>query len=300
MRFPLMLFLFSALLWSGSASARGVFIINSMDCCSYSEAMQGFQSALDAEVTRVCLAEEPDQEALLAVLKASKPDMVAAIGSSAARFAAREISELPVVYFMVMNPDESILRAHNMHGVVLNQNPALMLEALQSMGVDAGHIGTIDSTGSEARFAMKQLDEAVKSRGLELNVATVVGDSDDLQRIDELVKKSDAIILLPDRMAISARSYSHIAKLCRQKRIPLLVPTGLLVKLGGLLSFNHDAADIGRQAAALANRILHGQPVLSERPEYVRHNTMVINQTTVKWNRLRLPRSMLTGSQFYD
>ncbi|MDX8404767.1 MAG: ABC transporter substrate binding protein [Mariprofundus sp.] len=285
--------------WSGLAEARSVFIINSINCCSYGSAMQGFEGALKGNVMRVCLAEEPDQQALLATLKQSHPDMVAAIGSSAARFATRYIKDVPVIYFMVMNPDAAMLRADNVRGVVLNQNPALMLDALQAMGAGAGHIGTLSAAQGEASFALQQLQTEVQARGLTLNVATVRGQIDDKQIIDKLINSSDAMILIPDRLAITARTYRHIVARCRQQRIPLLVPSGLLVKLGGLLSFTHDAADIGRQAAEMANRIMDGDAG-NDRPEYARHNTMVINRTTSKWNRLRLPRSMQIGSVFYD
>jgi len=262
--------------------------------------MQGFEQTLHANVIRVCLAEQADQAALLATLQQSKPDMVAAIGSSAAAFATRHIRDIPVIYFMVMNPDQALLQAGNVHGVVLNQNPVLMLDSLRDMGIAAARIGTISSSLLKPSFALEQLSTALKQRGLKLNLATVSGVVSDLRVLDTLLQDSDAIILIPDQQAITARTYKYLVERSRQLRIPLLVPTGLLVKVGGLLSFNHDAADIGRQAAEMANSILDGDHALPPQPQYARHNALVINRTTAKWNRLRLPRSMQLNSRIYD
>jgi len=278
--------------------ARSVFIINSISCCSYDDSMRGFEAELDAKVIQFCLAENDDHDGLLTTIRQTAPDLIAAVGTTAAHFATRHIADIPIVYFMVMNPDDTLLQAKNSQGVVLNQDPALMLEMLTDLHIAARRIGTLSSDGMLHTFAMQHLQQAVAKEGLSLNVVSVGGVLDSREAIDQLVKNSDAIILLPDRVAITARSFHRLVELSREQRVPLLVPTGLFVKLGGLASFKHDAPDIGRQAAAMANRILDGNSV--EKVEYPRHNQPVINRTTVKWNRLQLPRSLQRGSKLYD
>jgi len=278
--------------------AQSVFIINSINCCSYDDSMRGFESALDAQVIQFCLAENKDHDALLETIRQTHPDMIAAVGSTAARFATRHITDIPIVYFMVMNPDKTLLQAKNTHGVVLNQNPLLMLDMLEYLNVPANHIGTVVSADMQDSFALAQMKQAVMQKGLNLNVVQVGSANESVDAIKRLVKHNDAIILLPDRIAITARTFRRMVEICRQSRVPLMVPTGLFVKLGGLASFAYDAPDIGKQAAEMANRILHGEIV--QQVEYPRHNQLVLNRTTVKWNRLRLPRSLQRGSQWYD
>ncbi len=280
------------------ASARSVFIINSINCCSYDDSMRGFEAELDAKVIQFCLAENDDHDGLLMTIRKIAPDLIAAVGTTAAHFATRHIEDIPIVYFMVMNPDDALLQAKNSQGVILNQNPALMLDMLADLHINAQRIGTLSSDKMQHTFAMQRLQQAVEKEGLSLNVVSVDGALDRHEAINRLVANSDAIILLPDRIAITARSFRRLVELSREHRVPLLVPTGLFVKLGGLASFRHDAPDIGRQAAAMANSILDGDAV--EQVEYPRHNQLVLNRTTVKWNRLQLPRSLQLGARLYD
>jgi len=284
--------------WSQASHARSVFVINSINCCSYDDSLRGFEASLDAKIIQVCLAENNDHAGILETIRQIAPDLIAAVGSTAAHFSARHISTIPIVYFMVMNPDDELLQSKNTQGVILNQNPALMLDMLTSLHVGAERIGTLSSDSMENAFAMRHLQQAVEKEGLSLKIGRVGSKLDSIDAITQLVKSSDAIILLPDRMAISARSFRQMVEICRQHRVPLLVPTGLFVKLGGLASFAHDAADLGHQAAEMANRILDGDAV--QKVEYPRHNQLVLNRTTVKWNRLRLPRSLQQGAKLYD
>ncbi len=294
----LLSFLLCSTVWGQLAQARSVFIINSINCCSYDDSMRGFEEALDARVIQFCLAEDKDHAGLLETIRQAAPDLIAAVGTTAARFASLHIEDIPIVYFMVMNPDDKLLQAKNTQGVILNQDPILMLDILKDLNVGAQHIGTLSSDKMQHAFAMSHLQQAVKKRGLELNIARVNSQVESVDAMKKLVKNSDAIILLPDRVVITARSFRRLVELCRQNRVPLLVPTGLFVKLGGLASFTHDAPDIGRQAAEMANRILDG--ATQQQVEYPRHNQLVLNSTTVKWNRLRLPRSLRRGAQVYD
>jgi len=283
---------------ANDALARSVFIINSINCCSYDESMRGFDEALDAEVIQFCLAESKDHDGLLAIMRASKPDMIAAVGSTAARFAVEHVTDIPIVYFMVMNPDRELLQAANAYGVVLNQDPALVLNMLREMNLGAQRIGTLVGADMENSFALNQLQQAASDSAVTLQVITLTEETDISAAIEKLVRNNDAIVLLPDRQAITASTFRRLVRLSRQQRVPLLVPTGLFVKLGGLASFSFDPPDIGRQAAAMANAILDGNP--GRKIEFPRHKQLVLNRTTVKWNRLRLPRSLTLGAKQYD
>jgi len=296
--FVLLALLLCSTVWGQAAYARSVFIINSINCCSYDDSMRGFEAALDADVVQFCLAEHDDHDGLLETIRQTEPDVIAAVGSTAAHFATQHITGTPIVYFMVMNPSRELLQAKNTHGVVLNQDPALMLDILEDLNIAAKRIGTLSSASMSDSFDMLHLQQAVKKEGLSLNVIRVSKESESIDAIKQLVTNSDAIILLPDRTAITARSFRRMVEICRQHRVPLLVPTGLFVKLGGLASFAHDPPDIGRQAAEMTNRILDGDQ--TQQIEYPRHNQLVLNRTTVKWNRLRLPRSLQRGSRLYD
>jgi len=281
-----------------SAMARSVFIINSINCCSYGASMRGFDEALDAEMIRFCLAESNDHDALLALMRQSKPDMVAAVGSTAAHFAVAHVTDIPIIYFMVMNPDRELLQADNAYGVVLNQDPALLLHVLRDMHIGARRIGTLISPGMQQRFAFRQLQQAVHDSDLTLQSVVVDRKIERSAAIRHLLEHSDAIVLLPDRQAITPTTLRQLVNQSRQLRVPLLVPTGLFVKLGALAAFTFDPPDIGRQAAAMANAILDGESV--RRFEFPRHKQLVLNRTTVKWNRLRLPRSLTLGARHYD
>ncbi|MDQ6968975.1 MAG: ABC transporter substrate binding protein [Mariprofundus sp.] len=260
--------------------------------------MRGFESVLDASVIQFCLAENQDHEGLLEIINQSHPDMIAAVGSTAALFATRHIADIPIVYFMVMNPDKYLLQARNTHGVVLNQDPLLMLEMLEHLNISARRIGTLSSQAMQNSFALSRMQQAVAAKGMSLNIIKIKSSNQSVGAIEALVKHNDAIILLPDRTVITARTFRRMVEICREYRVPLLVPAGLFVKLGGLASFAYDASDIGKQAAEIANRILQGDTV--PQVEYPRHNQLVLNRTTVKWNRLRLPRSLLLGAKLYD
>lgn len=297
--FPLLLLTASSGL-AGEVDAKIIYIINSINCCSYDDSMRGFEARVDAKILRSCLAESEDSDVLLATIRAAAPDMIAAVGSTAAEFAVQRIKDIPIVYFMVMNPKRELLDATNASGIVLNQDPGLMLGVLKDLRIAPERIATVISSDMKDAFALKQLQQQVEAEGLQLDMRIIATDLAAVAAVEEMVTSSDAIILVPDRIAISARSFRQIVELCRKNQTPLLVPTGMFVKLGGLASFVQDAPDIGHQAAAMANRILDGEAVADQQIEYPHHNTLVLNRTTVKWNRLHLPRSLERGAKMYD
>ena len=78
-----------------------------------------------------------------------------------------------------------------------------------------------------------------------------------------MIKKIDALWIVPDETVITKDSLNAILKETQQRRLPTLCTSSAIVKAGALISVSPDYRYIGLQAARLAQTLLHNPAVMS-------------------------------------
>lgn len=201
---------------------------------------------------------EGDDARLLREAASTLPSAVIAIGGDAARLAGRWVKDVPVVYTMVVDPAAEDLSAANLCGVRMNAGFDEQLNALLAARPAARSVGTIYDPRTLDRV-VRDLRDAADRHGLSIVAKPARGPGDIPDALASLSLESlDAFLLLLDPFLIDAGSFDAIRRFTRAGNLIFVVPDRSLVAAGGTFSYAPGFAQMGVQAAQLAEMIVRG------------------------------------------
>lgn len=280
---------------AGSASAR-VAVLLSQDAPQYREFVTGFKSALDkqrvaAAVTVRRLDANAARTRAAVRESAAAADLLVPLGSAALRAVIDERPALPAVASMV--PRESDLAgAQNTTGVVLEFTPEVEFQWLRRILPDARRVGVLYNT-AENQLRIIEATAAAGSSAFELHTLPVAEPRDLPDALEAIAGKAQVLWGITDRVVMTPETAKPILLFLLRHRIPLVGPSAPWVKAGTLYALDRDYADLGRQAAELAARVLKGQSPGSLRPLRPRKALLAINRRTAAALDLDLPPDVL-------
>ncbi|GAA1173467.1 ABC transporter substrate-binding protein [Nesterenkonia xinjiangensis] len=232
---------------------------------SLDAARDGFQAAFDEAGVEVDWDEQNAQNDqatasnIAGTFATAGHDLVHAIATPTAQAAAQSITDIPIVFSAVTEPQEAGLvedwdaPGGNVTGAS-DMNPvAEQLELLQEIAPDVETVGIVYSSGEVNSAVQVELaQEAAEELGLEIQEVTVSNSSEVQQGVESL--DVDAIYVPTDNAVVSALEsvlqYSH------QNEIPVIAAEGDSVQRGALATYGINYEQLGRQAGEMALRIL--------------------------------------------
>ncbi len=239
--------------------------------------------------------------ALATALIQRKVAVIAATRGPAPAFAAKAAtSAIPIVFQTGSDPVKDGLVASmnrpsgNVTGVT-RQSTVLSpkrLELLSELVPDAKLIAVLFRSGNPvADSQVKELQEAARSRGLQLFVlGTSAGDLDATFTTFSQ-KGADALIVINDPVFIDQRE--HIVALAAGHAIPAIYAESAPVFAGGLMSYAASLADSFRQVGAYVGLILKGTKPADLPVQQPTKFEFIINLKTAKALGLTTPPTLL-------
>ena len=279
-----------------------IVVVLSKDIKPYHDALSGFEGEIQKNGYKVSLVytldENNDNNAqLVDTIKSKNPSLIFTIGTPAVLFAKQNLNAAPIIFSMVLNPVENGLAqsvanpGNNLTGVSLDIPPALQFQKLIEILPKATRIGVVYN--AKQQEWLQEVQEAAKKNGLSLIAKPVNAESDVPASIDEIAKEADCLWAQVDPMIFNAQSSQYILLTLLRKKIPMMAFSAQYVKAGALLALECDYADIGRQSADIAVKILK-QGVFSGMalafPEKVR---LVINKKIAAILGIDIPQNVL-------
>ncbi len=172
-------------------------------------------------------------------------------------------TDIPVVFASIFDPvavnfvDSLRQPGGNLTGVHWGIGEGRRLEWLLQVAPDVTRIYIpYNPDDPSPVLALAQMQKMAAELGVEL----VVREARTPAEIDTAVAQTpadvDALIMLPDSM-VSTRMEA-MAQIALERQIPFSVPTGEMVRDGGLIAFGFSFPASGRQAARLADQIFQG------------------------------------------
>ena len=202
--------------------------------------------------------DEGDDARLLREAAAALPSAVLAIGDDAARLARRWVKDVPVVYTMVVDPATADLATANLCGVRLNAGFDEQVGALLAARPGARTVGTIYDPRTLAGV-LGDLRDAAARRGLSVVARPARSPGDVPDALRSLgTEPLDAFLLLLDPLLIDASAFEAIRRFTSERSLIFVVPDRSLVAGGGTFSYAPGFAQMGSQAAQLAELIVRG------------------------------------------
>ncbi|MBX3302185.1 MAG: ABC transporter substrate-binding protein [Nitrospira sp.] len=283
-------------LWSiapTSAHAAGVeiAILKSSDLKAYNDAIEGFKvTAPGASIyAEYDLRGDLDRGKQLArTIRASTSSLVVAVGLKAALAAKLEITDIPILYLMILDPLKYHLTTANMAGVLLEIPMDRQFKIMRSFLPALRRIGVIygpDKTAAK----LKEAESQAAIHEFQLQRFPVKNEKEVPQQLRSLLSESEALWLIPDSTVLTDESIRFILESAVAKRVPVVGFSSEFTRLGAVLSISIDYGEVGREAGLLAKRIVNGEQ-LPLRPVSVHRVKITVNQKMARYLGITLPK----------
>ncbi|MDM7920515.1 MAG: ABC transporter substrate binding protein, partial [Methanosarcina sp.] len=266
------LFIFSAM----PAFAEGeIFVIQSVKIAPYAEALNGFLSAQNQRVKQIILTESPSFN-IRDEIGRTKPPLILAIGRDAL-MNVREIRDIPVIYIMVLSPNQIINNQENFYGISMNVHPEKQMEAFISAIPNLNNIGLIYNPENTGELEEEAVKAAVK-KGINLIIRKVETPVNVATALKGMAEEINAFWMFPDVTLLTPESMELLLITSMEKDIPVLTFSNKYLEMGALISVAVDPYDMGLQAGEMAIKILAGDSKIESRSLFARKGVITLNK----------------------
>ncbi len=250
---------------SGSDESYSIGVTQIVSHPSLDEAREGFKQAFEDAGIDVDWDEQNAQNDqatasnIAGTFATSDLDLVHAVATPTAQAAAQQITDTPIVFSAVTDPEDAGLvdsmeePGANVTGAS-DLNPVHeQLELLQEIMPDAESVGVVYSSGeTNSVVQVELLKEAADELGLEVEEATISASSEVQQGVESL--DADAIYVPTDNAVVSA--LEAVLQYGQQNDVPVVAAEGDSVVRGAVATYGINYQQLGVQAGEMAIRIL--------------------------------------------
>lgn len=236
---------------------------------TYERVAEEFRGRVPAEVRVLAVRPrrsgraERSREELRRWLRATRPNLVFAIGQAAYDFASTAAPELPLLHALVFRHADS-----RSHGIASAPPAQAVLVAFSRARPGLRAVGVLCGPSSQKLLAPARA--AADALGISLVPLRAGDPADAIQKLHRAQRALDGVWLLPDLDVLSAQVFQFAVALQYRRRIPLMGATATHVAQGALFAVDTPPATIGLRAAEVAKAWLaagapgrpHGAPPL--------------------------------------
>ncbi len=233
-----------------------IAVLKNKDIAPYNTALRGFTETLRKSGISVELREFNTEEgAFIEGIKSQKPDLILSMGTSATKAAIQNIKDTPIVFSMVLDPEEPGFRGKNITGASLDIPVKTQFEYMKALIPDIEKIGVIYNFDENEDFIRKAKGEAV-SYGVIL-ITFPIKSIEDIPKFDNL--DINLLWIVPDKMVCQQVVIKNLLISGLKHHIPVFGISPAYAKAGALLALSSDYEDNGNQAGEMVIKILRGE-----------------------------------------
>lgn len=280
-----------------------IAVIKSLDLPEYNLAYEGFINELTETghrtipLTYVLARSDSANALLMEDIHSAAPDLILALGTRAARVAAKFLGHVPIVYSMVLTPPEDAAMSGqtNMTGATLTIPLGTQVEEIKRAFPTLKKIGIISDPSRTKALA----DSAVglcRRLGLEALVGWAEGEAEVPDAVRALKDSIEVLWMIPDETVLTPRSSRFIIFELIKSGVPVVGLSSAYVKAGALMSLDCNYTDIGRQSAELAIRVLAGQRAAQLPYTIPRMYTRSLNLKIIEHVRIPMDQTVIKDS----
>lgn len=285
---------------AGEASrttAGSVAVIMSAEVDAYREALEGFKRVSQYHVVAEYNMQgdfDRGREILTQIQSKVKPDLILAIGVWALQVVSERAKDIPVVYAMVLNPQNVIKAgAKNITGASMNVPVELTTNLFNELSAKIRRVGVIYNP-IHTENLVRQGRIAARQRGLQLIAKEIRSPKEAIAALDSIQDEIDALWILPDDTNLVSEVTQYMLLFSYRQRIPLIGLSERQAEIGALLSVSFASSeDIGRQAGELANAILGGKAPAEIPYTMARRIKLTVNLKVAQKLEMKIPKSIL-------
>lgn len=240
------------------AFAASVAIIKTKNLELYNEVITAFKTNCVARFTEYDMEDKESRGELIAnKINNNKPEVVFAVGAKATIIAKKLITDIPVIFAMVMNPENYDVAGKNVTGISMVIPIYTQLYTLKSIVPKVSRVGVIYNPKQSGKMIEEGMSVS-KQLGFNLVAAKVDSKEDVSRALRAFAEGIDAFWMIPDPTVWSKESFDTVLKFTLEKRVPFLAFSKLMVQAGALVSLSLNYSELGKQACSVATKLMQG------------------------------------------
>ena len=291
MRIIRLLLWVAALAWVAPAqAAQVVLVVLSDNTAPYQEVLQALDGGLLPPRYEVRVVSAG--QAIADTAQARGADLIVTLGVQAAESLDRLPAAIPALAALVPRDwyvargRTLLLKRRDVSVLFLDQPLRRQMRLLRAALPEAKEIGVVVS--QQRAWLLPRIESAAKSFGLRVNAAVVRPELGLVAALDKVLGNSDALLALPDPEVFNSLTAQTVFLTTYRYREPVVGYSASMTRAGALISFYSTPAQIGRQAAALAVRILAARDKALP-PQYPAEYSIAMNDYVARSLGMRLP-----------
>lgn len=259
-------------------------------------------SGLRPQIREVTVgASKSETAAALQTVRDYNPAVVVTIGSGATRISKTAFPDTPVVFAMVLNPEQSKILKNskqgeaNITGAAIDIPLRLQFEKFMQVAPRVHRLGVI-SNPAHTGVVVQEAAQVAAMMGLTLQVESVTDASQVPGAVDRLMRANiDGLWMVADPTVLP--SSELIITQCMTMGIPSMGLAPQHCEAGFLFALEVDYGENGRQAGELASRIVRGDNP-EGLPVAVPHDVgLVLNQRIAEHMKFEFPASVVQNAR---
>ena len=291
---------------SYSAGQPVVALIKSKNIAPYNMAEDAFKDRMKgkADIIEYVLDDFHDKKLLCQKVRASNPDLIFIVGTSALKVFLPEFNETPILFSVVLNPvklkliDSWTETGRNLSGAALNIPYEIQFDWIRKVLPDAKQVGIIYKMDC-LNQCLEKAAKAARQSGLKLEIRKIDKIKDLLPTLKDLCEHSDILLGIPDLGVYNRKTLKQILLFTLRNRMPFIGISEQYVKAGAFFCLTVDYREQGEAAAEMAEKVLEGfepaaMPV--KRPENIK---LSINRNTAERLGIKINRKFLKDATLY-
>ena len=228
-----------------------VVILKSSSAKPYTIAVKGIRDVINKECADVQLLEYTIGKKgrnlhLCKTIKANNPQLMMTVGTRATEIAIQEMQNIPIIYSMVLNPEESGFVTNGTAGISLNMPASKVYEITQRVFPNVKTIGIIHKS-SESKIFIKNSKKEANKLGFKLINFPIDSEKELRTALKQLSERADVLWMVPTS-SYTPQAAKEILLYTLREGIPVIGLSPRFVKAGALFSLSCDYRDIGHQA----------------------------------------------------
>lgn len=270
-----------------------VSVVLSSDIEPYQQTWEGFQEFFKEKGTAIWSSvynlKKKDPNEIFRQIKKERPDIVFTLGTKATKLAKKEITEIPIIFSMVINAEALV--SSNATGVSMDIPVAMKIKHLKKILPRVKKVGMVYSSQTKKHYR-----EALKICQ-ELNYILVSKEIKTAKEFPEALEdiywQIDYFLMVPDSNIYFLQAIKHLLSESIKNKFPVIGLSSRYINSGALVSYDCDYRDIGRQTGEIALRVLAKEEPQKVKPVFARKFKFSLNLLTAERIGIKLPSNIL-------
>jgi len=231
--------------------------------------------------------------------KSDKKNLVLGIGTPSAQALVNTITDMPVLFSAVTDPESAKLLNKNVTGTSDRlDNVGEQLDLLLKLKPEVKKIAVLYNPSEQNSVVqVKEIEAKAKEKNLVVMLQGVSSLSELPQATKNALIESDALYLPTDNLVVSG--IKLITSEAKSAKKPVISSENSSVEAGALFTMGLDYFELGKRTGEMAIEILKGKPAEQIPYELSKKMTLYVNETTATELGLDLKKIDLTNAKIY-